>query len=47
LIRELRGMIGLNSGLGTSQEKLLDPLMPEAAHHAARFVLRNVTLHNK
>jgi hypothetical protein len=36
----------LNSGLRTGQEKLLDPLVPEAAYHAAEIVLRNVTLHN-
>jgi hypothetical protein len=36
----------LNSGLGASQEELLDPLMPKAPNHSARIVLRNVTLHN-
>jgi hypothetical protein len=38
-------MAGLNSGLRSGQEKLLDALMPEATNHPATSVLRNVTLH--
>jgi hypothetical protein len=44
---QLGGVTGLNSGLRAGQEKLLDPLMPEAADHPAKIVLRNVTLHNR
>jgi hypothetical protein len=40
-------MTGLNSGLRAGQEKLFDSLMPEAAYHPAKIVLRNVTLHNR
>jgi len=45
LIIQLFGMAGLNSCLRSSQEELLDPLMPEAANHSSNSVLRNVTLH--
>jgi hypothetical protein len=38
-------MAGLNSGFRAGQEKLLDALVPEAAYHPARSVLRNATLH--
>jgi hypothetical protein len=46
LFVQLRGMTGLNSGFRTGQEKFLDPLMPKAANHSERSVLRNATLHN-
>lgn len=47
LVKELRGMAGLNTGLRTGQKKLFEPLMPEAAYHPAISVLRNVTLHKR
>jgi hypothetical protein len=36
LIKQLRGMTGLNPGLGAGQEKLLDPLVPEAVYHPGK-----------
>ncbi|MGA9069694.1 MAG: hypothetical protein WB424_05545 [Terracidiphilus sp.] len=39
------GMAGLNSGLRTGLEELLDALVPEAAYHSASSVQRNVTLY--
>jgi len=46
LLIELGGMAGPNSSLGASRKELLDSLMPKAANHSGKIVLRNVTLHN-
>lgn len=47
LLIQLAGMAGVNSGLRSGHEELLDPFMPKAANHTACSVPRNVTLRKR